>query len=488
MAFTPGESEAAAGAVALSSAALALLAIGSIVRRLVAHPRIDAATTLGVVCTYLLIGTFFAFVYAAVGSFGDQAFFVTQTDPTSVDFLYFSFVTMTTVGYGDFTAATNLGRMLAVTQALLGQLYLVTVVALVIGNVGRERRAPLASRGARAVNWKSGLLASSRACSLAAYSVRPELIGEPSCFSQPDEGVDGGLDRGMDAPLRLEALPSRRSTGGGEYTLRECGEPYFRPGGLQSVGPLGEHRGGRRVGIRDPRPIDQQHPRRGIGVAHLKGDAVDDPLGVPEVQGRFDAHDHQAGDPLVIRVDSRVPEYGGPRFPSKRDDRWVVHLPEQRQERDHDPDKDPLERAEDQHGGDGHEDEHPLLHAHTTDRSRLVPRQQTGCRDQDDPSKRRLGDVSDEWRQGDQDERYGACGRELRQLGARSRLIVHGRLREPAARGEGAEEPAARVRHSQGDQFPVRVQGRIVGAPERPGARDRFDEGDQGDTGGGGEE
>jgi hypothetical protein len=142
VALTPTESEAVAGAVALSSAALALLAIGSIVRRLVTHPRIDAATILGVVCTYLLIGTFFAFVYAAVGAFSDQAFFVTQTDPISVDFLYFSFVTMTTVGYGDFIAATNLGRMLAVTQALLGQLYLVTVVALVIGNIGRERRGP----------------------------------------------------------------------------------------------------------------------------------------------------------------------------------------------------------------------------------------------------------------------------------------------------------------------------------------------------------
>jgi hypothetical protein len=47
---------------------------------------------------------------------------------------------MTTVGYGGFTAATDLGRMLAVTEALIGQLCLVTVVALVIGNIGRERR------------------------------------------------------------------------------------------------------------------------------------------------------------------------------------------------------------------------------------------------------------------------------------------------------------------------------------------------------------
>jgi len=55
------------------------------------------------------------------------------------DFLYYSFVTLTTVGYGDVTAATNLGRMLSVIEALVGQLYLVIVVALIVSNIGRER-------------------------------------------------------------------------------------------------------------------------------------------------------------------------------------------------------------------------------------------------------------------------------------------------------------------------------------------------------------
>jgi len=133
------ESDAAAGVVTLSSAALSLAAIGAIVRRLVAHARIDAATILGALSTYLLIGIFFAYLYTALGAFGDASFFVSQTAPSSVDFLYFSFITMATVGYGDLTAATDLGRMFAVTQAPIGQLYLVTVVALVIGNIGRGR-------------------------------------------------------------------------------------------------------------------------------------------------------------------------------------------------------------------------------------------------------------------------------------------------------------------------------------------------------------
>jgi Ion channel len=139
--FTGGESDASGAVVAVTSTVLAAGAIGMIVRRIGAHPRVDAATILGALCTYLLIGTFFSSVYASVEAIGDVPFFVQDVTPQLVDFVYFSFVTMATVGYGDFTAATDLGRMLAVTEALMGQLYLVTVVALVIGNIGRERSA-----------------------------------------------------------------------------------------------------------------------------------------------------------------------------------------------------------------------------------------------------------------------------------------------------------------------------------------------------------
>ncbi len=50
--------------------------------------------------------------------------------------MYFSFVTLTTVGYGDYTAKTNVGHTLSITEALLGQLYLVTVVALLVSKIG----------------------------------------------------------------------------------------------------------------------------------------------------------------------------------------------------------------------------------------------------------------------------------------------------------------------------------------------------------------
>jgi hypothetical protein len=132
-------SDVAAAAVAAAEATLSLSAIAAIARQLVAHPRVSGATILGALCTYLLIGMFFASVFATVNALSSDSFFAMGGVPRQIDFLYFSYVTLTTVGYGDLTASGDLGRMLAVTEALLGQLYLVTVVSLVIGNIGRER-------------------------------------------------------------------------------------------------------------------------------------------------------------------------------------------------------------------------------------------------------------------------------------------------------------------------------------------------------------
>jgi hypothetical protein len=104
---------------------------------------VDIHTVMGAVCIYLLIGMMYAFLYAAIGLIGSDPFFA-QTDSARLPiFLYFSYVTQTTVGYGDYTAATDLGRTLATSEALLGQLYLVTVIAVLVSRlaaVGRSSR------------------------------------------------------------------------------------------------------------------------------------------------------------------------------------------------------------------------------------------------------------------------------------------------------------------------------------------------------------
>jgi hypothetical protein len=122
-------------------AGLALITAASpitVARRLLHHSRIQGSTVLGALCIYLLLGLFFAYLYSTIGAF-NKPFFVQVSSPTIVDYLYFSYVTQTTVGYGDLTAATDIGRMLAVSEALTGQLYLVTVIALLVSNLGRPR-------------------------------------------------------------------------------------------------------------------------------------------------------------------------------------------------------------------------------------------------------------------------------------------------------------------------------------------------------------
>jgi hypothetical protein len=113
-----------------------IVIVHSLIRRRV----IDLRTVLGAVCVYILIGMIWSFAFAAAGTFDSEQFFAQQSRATVADYLYFSFVTLTTTGYGDLTAARGLGRALAVLEALTGQLYLVTVIALLISNIDRRAR------------------------------------------------------------------------------------------------------------------------------------------------------------------------------------------------------------------------------------------------------------------------------------------------------------------------------------------------------------
>jgi Ion channel len=97
----------------------------------------------GLLCVYIVIGMFFTLLYRAVDHFQSGPFFAQIRVASSVNYLYFSFETLTTVGYGDLTAAQSLGRTLAVLEALTGQLYLVTVVALAVSHlVAAATRSP----------------------------------------------------------------------------------------------------------------------------------------------------------------------------------------------------------------------------------------------------------------------------------------------------------------------------------------------------------
>jgi hypothetical protein len=101
---------------------------------------VNFQSVLGALCIYLMIGLLYTFTYGAIAAFQSGPFFAQGTDGTASIRLYFSVVSLATVGYGDYTAATDLGRTVAGSEGLLGQVYLVTVVAVIVSRL-RPRSA-----------------------------------------------------------------------------------------------------------------------------------------------------------------------------------------------------------------------------------------------------------------------------------------------------------------------------------------------------------
>lgn len=78
---------------------------------------------------------FFTHVFVLTPVVTGEPSFVTPDNRGPADYQYFRFVTLATLGYGDLVARTNLGHLLSVTEALVGQTYLVTVVALLVSQL-----------------------------------------------------------------------------------------------------------------------------------------------------------------------------------------------------------------------------------------------------------------------------------------------------------------------------------------------------------------
>jgi len=121
-----------AGAAELWKGVMLLLTAVLVVRRVLARPTVDIQSIYGALSAYLITGLMFAAFYAAIDHLTHSHFFADNQPATTQTFQYFSFVTLTTLGYGDFTAAQNGGRALAVIEALAGQVFLATLVARLV--------------------------------------------------------------------------------------------------------------------------------------------------------------------------------------------------------------------------------------------------------------------------------------------------------------------------------------------------------------------
>jgi Ion channel len=134
-----GKGSTVTGLAALANGLLLALAPPAVVmgvyRNLRTTGEVTVTVVAGVLCLYMLLGLMFAFAYVALQNLGGAPFFAGGSAAVPSRAVYFSFVTMTTVGYGDYTARTNLGHTLAISEALIGQIYLVTVVAAIVGRL-----------------------------------------------------------------------------------------------------------------------------------------------------------------------------------------------------------------------------------------------------------------------------------------------------------------------------------------------------------------
>ncbi|MGK2956414.1 MAG: potassium channel family protein [Solirubrobacterales bacterium] len=128
--------------VSCVSLALVVLAtpviVVGMVRQAKTNKLVTVHTMMGTLCIFLLIGLAFAAAFGLVqAATGDPFFRSGQGSDSLANYLYFSITTITTAGLGDFSPATNLGRSLTGAEALIGQIYLVTVVAVIVGNLSR---------------------------------------------------------------------------------------------------------------------------------------------------------------------------------------------------------------------------------------------------------------------------------------------------------------------------------------------------------------
>jgi energy-coupling factor transporter transmembrane protein EcfT len=119
---------------------LLLFIVVLLVRQILLLPAVTIQSIFGAISAYLIIGLMFAAFYAAIYYLEGRQFFARQRPANASTFQYFSFTTLTTLGYGDFTAAGSSGRAVAMIEAMTGQIFLATLVARLVASFRPQAR------------------------------------------------------------------------------------------------------------------------------------------------------------------------------------------------------------------------------------------------------------------------------------------------------------------------------------------------------------
>ena len=110
-----------------------------VIRRIAQHTIVGGRTVLGAVTAYLQIGVAYAAIYQAVGVWSAVPPFGTPQESSA--YMYLSMTTMSTLGIGDIAPTTEVARLLVSSEAVLGQVFLVTIVAIVVSQFAGGRKA-----------------------------------------------------------------------------------------------------------------------------------------------------------------------------------------------------------------------------------------------------------------------------------------------------------------------------------------------------------
>jgi hypothetical protein len=121
---------------ALLALAIPVALVGGLLRLTRDHG-VTVPAVAGALAIYVLVGLVFANLISFAEEVDDGPYFTQGPGVSSGERVYFSFITMSTTGFGDFTPATSGGRTIAVVEMLIGQIYLVTVIGILVGHLAR---------------------------------------------------------------------------------------------------------------------------------------------------------------------------------------------------------------------------------------------------------------------------------------------------------------------------------------------------------------
>jgi hypothetical protein len=125
---------------------LLAIAMGAVLQRVVTTAEVGSRTILGAISVYTVLGILFTFLYGTIDRIQGTPFFEGVPHPAGSDFLFFSYTTLTTTGYGNLVPGGQPGRMISGLEMMIGQIFLVTLVAGLVslwrpGEALRQRQA-----------------------------------------------------------------------------------------------------------------------------------------------------------------------------------------------------------------------------------------------------------------------------------------------------------------------------------------------------------